>query len=388
MNLNADFMTLQKQLSLLFLLYILNYSMCYSQNLLNTSTWTVGSGSVPGFSVNGTDPENYRELGLNHIGEEVVLWKAVPMLNNDADGGWDTSYHSIDNTKSYRFSVWIKKTNSFDGVSYFGSQQWSNTIDNRSVLRLNGNFDNNPYFWHNYEGQDQLPHLDRWYLLVGFIHHKDYVQTTNLGAIYDGVTGELIRSITDFKFHSNTTEIRHRAYLYYGTNTNDRQYFHEPRIDIVNSSMPTVNQLLRINQNSKLLFGYDNAGNQNQRFYCATQGCSLPSTSASRPADENNAINEVVEQLEEINKMDEPFKIILSPNPTEGFVLIRLNPSSELSLSHNINIYSNNGVLIRSIETDSKKELQLDLTNLSSGLYLIHMHLSDGTTITKQIIKN
>ncbi|MCK0125226.1 hypothetical protein MWU76_12535 [Gelidibacter sp. F2691] len=146
MKLKSDFMTLQKQLSLLFLLYIFNYSMGYSQNLLNTTSWTVGSGGVSGFSVNGTNPENFRALGLNHSGEEVILWKAVPDINNDTDGGWDSSYHPIDNTKTYQVLVWLKKTNSFDEVSYFDSQQWSNTIDNHIVLRLNGNFDNNPFF--------------------------------------------------------------------------------------------------------------------------------------------------------------------------------------------------------------------------------------------------
>lgn len=226
----------RKRLSLLFLLYIFNNSSAYSQNLLNTASWTIGSGSVTGFSVNGSDSENFRELGLNHIGEEVILWKAVPDVNNDADGGWNTNQYLIDNTKTYRFSVWIKKTNSFDGTSYFGCQQWSNAADLFSVLNLNGSFDFNPYFWSNYNGNNQLPHLNRWYLLVGFIHHKDYGQTTNKGAIYDGVTGELVQNVTDFKFHSNTTAVRHRAYLYHNTNTNDRQYFYEPRIDIVNSS--------------------------------------------------------------------------------------------------------------------------------------------------------
>lgn len=260
-------MILQKQLSLLFLLYIFNYSLGHSQNLLNTSSWTVGSGSVTGFTANGTAPENVRELGLNHIGEKVVLWKAVADIQSNEDGGWNSSYHPIDNTKSYRFSVWIKKTNSYNGSSFFGCQQGSSSIDYYSVLRLNGNFDNNPYFWSNDNGSSQLPHLNRWYLLVGFIHLKDYAQTTSQGAIYDSVTGELVQNITDFKFHSNTTEIRHRAYLYYDTNTNDRQYLYEPRIEIVNCSMPTVDQLLKINQNSKLLFGYDNAGNQHMAFF-------------------------------------------------------------------------------------------------------------------------
>lgn len=380
-------MILQKQLSLLFLLYIFNYSLGHSQNLLNTSSWTVGSGSVTGFTANGTAPENVRELGLNHIGEKVVLWKAVADIQSNEDGGWNSSYHPIDNTKSYRFSVWIKKTNSYNGSSFFGCQEQSSTMDNHSILGLNGNFYNNPYFWHTHSGNNQLPHLNRWYLLVGFIHHKDYVQTTNQGAIYDGVTGELVQNIIDFKFHSNTTEIRHRAYLYYDTNTNDRQYFYEPRIDAVNTSMPTVDQLLKINQNSKLLFGYDNAGNQNQRFYCAVQGCSLP-TAAARSAEENTTSKEKITLEEKLNDKTDQIKITLSPNPTKGLVLLNFNSISNLSLSHDVNVYNNAGVLVKSISGSANSELSIDLTNLSSGMYLVHIHLSNGTSVTKQIIKN
>jgi len=49
-----------------------------SQNLLQTNSWTIGSGSVSGFGQNGATSENSRELGSNHLGEEVVLWKAIP----------------------------------------------------------------------------------------------------------------------------------------------------------------------------------------------------------------------------------------------------------------------------------------------------------------------
>lgn len=381
-------MILQKQVGIFFLLYLSLYPICHSQNLLNTSSWTVGTGSVSGFPVNGSDSENVRELGLNHIGEEVVLWKAVPDINNDADGGWNSSYYPIDNTKTYRFSVWIKKTNTFNGTSYFGCQEWTNSMDLHSLLNLNGGFHNNPYFWHNYNGYNQLPHLNRWYLLVGFIHHKDYAQTINHGAIYDGVTGELIQNITDFKFHSNTTEIRHRAYLYYDPNINDRQYFYDPRIDIVNISMPTINELLSVNEGSSLILAYDNAGNQKQRFYCAVGGCSVPPPSAGRPSEEYLESKENIVDLEELIDETKEVEVLLSPNPTKGLVLLRLNSISDISLSHDVNVYNIAGVLIKSITSNSKNELKIDLTNLSSGMYLVHIHLSNGASLTKQIIKN
>ncbi len=381
-------MILQKQVGIFILLYLWLYPLCHSQNLLNTSSWTVGNGSVSGFSVNGSDSENVRELGLNHIGEEVILWKAIPDINNDADGGWNSSYHTIDNSKSYRFSVWIKKTNPFDGTSYFGCQQWSSAMDNHSILGLNGNFHNNPYFWNNDNGNNQLPNLNRWYLLVGFIHHKDYTQTNNQGAIYDGVTGELVQNIMDFKFSTISTQIRHRAYLYYDTNINDKQYFYEPRLDIVNSSMPTINELLRVNVGSSLIIGFDNAGNQKQRFYCAVGGCSVPPPPAGRTADEYAESTENSVDSEDLISESKEVEVILSPNPTKGIVLLKLNSISDISISHDVNIYNNAGVLVLAVSGGYKNELKIDFTNLSSGMYLVHIHLSNGTSVTKQIIKN
>lgn len=353
-----------------------------SQNLLDTSTWTVGQGSVNGFSVNGSALENIRENGFNHVGEPVVLWKAIPDANNDADGGWNTSYHAIDNTKTYRFSVWIKNENSFDGRTYFGCQQWS-SVPSRNILNLSGAYQPNPYFWNG-----DLPQLERWYLLVGFIHHKDYSTNDSVGGIYDGVTGELLQNITDFKFDPATTEIRHRAYLYYDVNTNDRQYFWEPRIDLIDGNEPTIEELLRINPDSKLLFTFDNAGNQKQRFYCDSPGCPIPNPPAGRAAPEKE---EVVVALEKTAKEDDDpldMQLVLYPNPTSGLVSLTLNSSSDVKLSDDIKIYNNTGILVKKLPSDGKNKQEIDFTNLSSGMYLIHIHFSNGTSITKQIIKN
>ena len=62
----------------LVILFSITYFSVNSQNLLDISTWTVSSGFVLGFGKNGATSENSRELGRNHIGEKVVLWKAAP----------------------------------------------------------------------------------------------------------------------------------------------------------------------------------------------------------------------------------------------------------------------------------------------------------------------
>ena len=95
-----------------------------AQNLLDTSTWTVGSGSVGEFSRNGEVSENVREFGTDPFGNSSILWKGGNDAASNADGGWNSSYYNIDNEETYRFVVWLKKTNSNDGHSYFGCQQW------------------------------------------------------------------------------------------------------------------------------------------------------------------------------------------------------------------------------------------------------------------------
>jgi len=81
----------------------------YSQNLLDYNTWKSGSNSVIGFSNNGAANENSREWAKGPFNNNVLIWKASPDSSINADGGWNTSYISIDSKKTYRFAVWIKK---------------------------------------------------------------------------------------------------------------------------------------------------------------------------------------------------------------------------------------------------------------------------------------
>lgn len=353
----------------------------FSQNLLDTSSWLVGYGSVTGFNKSGTFEENVRELGINHKGDEVVLWKAVPDTNEIRDGGWDSDFITINNTNTYRLSVWIKKTHSHSGTTSFGTH--SITGGNYNLLSLNDFPYPYPYFWNG-----DLPQLNRWYLLVGFVHNKDYSSSISHGKIYDGVTGEVVGNTTDFKFSTNAINLMHRSYLYGETNLYNRQYFWGPRIDLVDSTEPSIEVLLSISENPKLIFTYDNAGNQKQRFYCDVPGCSIPEPPAGRPTEEITEIKDEIADLEELEDDTNEIKVSLSPNPTKGSVLVRLNSHLDISLLHDVNIYNSGGVLVLTKPSQSKNELEIDLTNLSIGVYLVHIHLSNGTSFSKTIIKN
>jgi len=223
----------------IFLFFLISAN---AQNLIDPGQWTVGNGSVGGFSQNGSTAENVREWGEDPFGTRSLLWKAVPDSGNNGDGGWNTASFSIDHSKMYRFSVWIKKTNSYSGHTYLGCYCYPDY-----VLKLNGTSTNNPYFWHG-----DPPVLDKWYLLVGYIHASNDNTTTNYGGLYDGETGEKVIGFTDFKFPSTATSAKHRTYLYYDTNINDRQYFYAPRVDEVNGNEPSIAALLGIHNETRL----------------------------------------------------------------------------------------------------------------------------------------
>ena len=207
-----------------------------AQNLLDMSGWKPGSGSAPFFFRYGDTAENIREWGTGPHSERTVLWKAMPDADSDADGGWTSDHVTIDHTKMYRVSVWVKKTNSTSGSTYMGVYAGGAT-----VLNLNGTSNGNPYFWYG-----DLPSLDKWYLIVGYVHASDDNTTNSYGAIYDGETGEKVLATNDFKFSTASTTLRHRAYLVYDTNTADRQYYHAPRIDEMNGNEPSIAEMLGV----------------------------------------------------------------------------------------------------------------------------------------------
>lgn len=201
-----------------------------AQNILDLQGWTIGMGSSGIFNGNGPTGDNIREWGEGPDGKRAILWKGIPDGGSNEDGGWNTSPFPISHTDMYRFTVWIKKTNSLDGTTYFGCL---------NVSHLDGSNNGNPYFWNG-----KLPEINKWYLLVGYIHASNDASVINYGGVYDGTTGARVLTITDYKFIPGAVNSYHRAYLYYDPNVNDRQYFYAPRVDLVNGNEPTIATLL------------------------------------------------------------------------------------------------------------------------------------------------
>lgn len=232
-------MSQKNKFVLLLLIAFGGINYCSAQNLLNMDGWTIGQGSSGIFGQNGQTIENIREWGDGPDGKRGIVWKAQPEGGAHDDGGWNTDPIGIDHTKMYRFSVWMKKTNSSTGTSYFGCQ---------NVQDLNGNPDGNPYFF-----AGQLPELEKWYLLVGYIHGSGDVSKISLGGIYNAATGVKVAALSDFKFATNSWTTYHRAYLFYDANINDRQYFYAPRIDVINGNEPSIESMLPSSANGSAM---------------------------------------------------------------------------------------------------------------------------------------
>lgn len=353
-----------------------------AQNMYSLSDWTVGTGDITDFSQYGYTTSNNRELGTNHIGEEVVLWKATPSPIINSDGGVYANYKNIDNTKTYRLSIWIKKTNSDDGITFFGCN--SNVGTTHHSLKLDGTLDANPYFWYG-----DLPKLNHWYLLVTYMHPHNYTGVS-IGKIYDGETGEAVLNTTrDYKFSPTATNLRMRAFLYADPNLDDRQYLYKPIMEELTSASPSINRLLRINEESKLVFNYDNSGSQKQRFYCSFSNCPIPTPPIGKPSNDDldNLITEN-NYKEDLNSDDlTSNNLIVYPNPTAGRISISLS-NVDYHLSDLINIYSINGALVKEIHLQNEtKSTEIDISSQPSGVYFIHIHLSNSSVVTRKIIK-
>lgn len=150
--------------------------------------------------------ENECEWGIGPHGIKVVIWIGMPSGNKNGDGGFDSDFYNIDHRKMYLFSIWLKKINSHDVNSY---------LDCGHVNYLSGLPNSNAYFC-----SGNFPELDKWYLIVGYVHESNGSSNEHFGGIYDGTTGKKIIGITDYKFRPNYPATLIRSYLFDDTNTN------------------------------------------------------------------------------------------------------------------------------------------------------------------------
>lgn len=215
-------------------------------NLL-TVNWTTGSGSTGIFNQNGNTNENERVNGTDPWGNSAVVWETRPSGDNEADGGWNTSNFNIDRTKLYRFTVWVKRTSSTaGGTFYHGMYEGDGTV----IEIQNDGAEGNPYW--ECSGTGVLTQ-NVWYLYVGHVfptntrhrvNHPDTGRYTVSGG-YSGRENISFCNIAgDLRWSGSVTTAAHRTYHYYCADNTTRLQFYAPRVDIVDGTEPSIDDLL------------------------------------------------------------------------------------------------------------------------------------------------
>lgn len=215
---------------------------------ISMSTWTVGTGGVTGFNQNGNpSTENQRFTGSNPFGDTDIIWGSFPSGNGYDDGGWNTDWFNIDNTKLYRFSVWVKRTSSTSGGTFYlgmyANGDGSRRMDNSAV-------EGNAY-WHC-GGTGGLTQ-DVWYLFVGHVYpyntsytgrHPDTGYYFINNSTLQGPVNACNIGSGDLKWSSNSTQGIHRTYHYYCGDSTTRLQFYDPRVDLINGKEPSIYELV------------------------------------------------------------------------------------------------------------------------------------------------
>jgi hypothetical protein len=175
-----------------------------------------------------------------------MVWGTFPSGDNGADGGWEGGWVNTDRTKLYRFSVWVRRTSSTTGGTFYFGLHTNGTGDTYNLP--SGSSEANPYW--DYRGISGLPIQNQWYLFVGHLYPYGYTGTvvhpesgyyTISGGKIGNNTGNILN---DVKFPSDATQVYSRVYHYYCGDNTSRLEFYQPRIDLRDGTEPTINDLL------------------------------------------------------------------------------------------------------------------------------------------------
>ncbi|WP_150115346.1 RHS repeat protein, partial [Pelagerythrobacter marensis] len=132
-------------------------------------------------------------------------------------GGGFTNRFTVDPSKTYRFTQYVRKSDLAKHNIYFGLST-SSTPYVRSAT--NGADNSNPYFlsWAPSTQQAYMEE-DGWYKIIGYVLPKGSanVAVGSLGGVYDAATGERVASVGTFRWHESmpNDQVYARFFTYY-----------------------------------------------------------------------------------------------------------------------------------------------------------------------------
>ena len=233
-----------------------------NRNILSWNSWVPSAGvAVTGYNLNqSVSSENARISGTDPWGNTNIVWETRPA--NDypsADGGWNTDTFSVDISKKYRYSVWMKRISlTSGGTFYFGCYG--------NIGRMDGGADEGNPYWHcaNIGAYTQ----NVWYLFVGHVYpygtpnKSSWDKDSGIYTIAGGKVGDLNGCNVGYELRwlGNQTTNAHRTYHYYCNDNTSQMHFFQPRVDVCDGTEPSISDLLNNNVGGQLT---DLSGNGN-----------------------------------------------------------------------------------------------------------------------------
>jgi hypothetical protein len=238
----------------------------WSQAGLNNEVetgWTAGSGSAAGFGQNGSTDENERINTTDPWGNNAIIWETRCNGTNADDGGWNGSNFAVSNTSLYRFTVWMKRTSSSSGGTFYHGTSGGG----QCVRRLSDSGEEcNPYF--DCSGTGAYTQ-NQWYLHVQHMFPWNYSRTARHPetGVYTRETGRVqfangCNVGEDAKMGSSTSSISQRVYHFYSADNTTRLHFFDPRVELCDGTQPSIQDLLDGNTHK----WYDGSGSGNHAW--------------------------------------------------------------------------------------------------------------------------
>lgn len=95
-----------------------------------------------------------------------------------------------------------------------------------------------------------------------------------------------------------------------------------------------------------------------------------------------NAINEVIVGTDELIVFEKQINIY--PNPTQDYIYLQLDAQNNTELKK-VELINMNGQLVKTIRQRQLAQASIDLSSLSSGIYLVHIYTSDNQVFTQKV---
>lgn len=206
----------------------------YTTNMFFRFLWNEGTGDYSKYLQYGTNANNKREILSTPFNMPDVVWKCISTADGDTDGGFYVPNIPIYHHLTYRYSIWVKQMQR-DGTILFGCDPNTSLYSGQTSDGL---------FW----GGD-LPELNKWYLLVGYINSsEDNTGEKSDAGIYDPKTGRKASDTVKFRTFKfkNTDEVQmFRAYQGSALGISTEVHFWGQRLDLCNNREPSISELLK-----------------------------------------------------------------------------------------------------------------------------------------------